>query len=75
MLSGALMVGRAPKELIEFLGYNPVIELGDNPALKIDEVLSNLEQYQSLADKNYNVALIRAPWSDRMNIIKENLGI
>ena len=75
MLSGALMVGRAPKELIEFLGYNPVIELGDNPALKIDEVLSNLEQYQSLADKNYNVALIRAPWSDRINIIKENLGI
>ena len=39
MCSGALVVGRAPRELIEVCGYNPVIELKDNYACKIENIL------------------------------------
>ena len=71
MLTGTLLAGHAPLELIAVCGYNPVIELGDNPCEKIDEVLSNIADYQKLADRNRNCAEEKAGWDKRMPMIME----
>ena len=73
MLTGSLLAGHAPSELIEVCGYNPVIELGDNPCEKIDEVLLNIAAYQDLADRNRRCAEERAGWDKRMPMIMEAL--
>ena len=47
-------MGHAPQELIDFIGYNPVIELNDaisSEALIVD-VICHIEDYQPLVDKN-----------------------
>lgn len=73
MLSGTLIVGRSPKELIDFCGYNPVIELKENTAEEIDHILENIDVYQSLADKNQAFARNHASWHSRMPYIREKL--
>ena len=73
MLSGTLVAGRAPKELVDFCGYNPVIELGDQPLNKIRAVLKSIDSYQSLADKNRQFAENHADWSFRMPIIHNSI--
>lgn len=52
------MVGHAPQELIDFIGYNPVIELTDtiSPEEQIADVIEHIEDYQSLVDKNRETA-------------------
>lgn len=73
MLTGTLIVGAAPKELIEVCGYSPVIELGDNPTQVITEILSNVESYQALVDRNRECAEEKAGWDKRMTEIMEIL--
>lgn len=73
MLTGALIVGHAPRELVDFCGYNPVIELGNQPAQQIEEILSHIEDYQKLVDKNRKFAEVHGSWDSRMSIIKEHL--
>lgn len=73
MLTGTLLIGQAPKELIEVCGYNPVIELGDNPTQVIKEILCNVENYQALADRNRECAEEKAGWDKRMSEIMEIL--
>lgn len=69
MSSGALVVGRAPKELIDICGYNPVIELGDSPVEQIESVLTHIENYEELARRNRACAESKGDWSSRMVII------
>lgn len=69
MLSGAIVVGRAPAELIRFCGYNPVVEAKSDA--EIEEVLANFERYQDLVDRNRAFAERHADWSNRMAIIEE----
>lgn len=82
MLSRIVMVGRAPKELTELIGYNPVIELNiptdstsqdisTSYSEQIKHILSHIENYQALVDKNRGTALLTAPWEIRMKLIKE----
>ena len=76
MLSGCIMLGRAPKELINVIGYNPVVEIDwDNPEKQIFDILNNIESYQELVDKNYDAALKHASWDNRMPLIKKYLEI
>lgn len=76
MLSRIVMVGHAPHELVDLIGYNPVIEVpvdemsSVNYADKIKEILSHIEDYQALVDKNRKVALQMAPWEIRMKKIR-----
>lgn len=69
MLSGALIVGRAPQELIDFCGYDPVISLGADPVDQICDILNHIDDYQDLADKNRRFAEIHADWSERIPIL------
>jgi len=55
MASGCLIVGHAPKELVDILGYNPLIESDpDDAADIVSHILKNLTDYQALVDKNRN---------------------
>ena len=74
MLSGCLMIGRAPQELIDLIGYNPTVEVDwENPEKQLINILSNISSFQGLVNKNFSVALEYAPWEKRVESIKEFL--
>lgn len=78
MLSRIVMVGHAPKELVDLIGYNPVIEMDtDHPNNQIIDVIAHIGDYQKLVDKNRGVALRLGDWTLRMKHLKiwlSNLG-
>lgn len=74
MLSRIVMVGHAPQELIDLIGYNPVIEMDfENPIEQIANILSHIEDYQDLVDKNREVALKMGDWKLRMKQVVQFL--
>ena len=68
MFSRMVMVGHAPQELIDFIGYNPVIELSDKISAEeqIADVIEHIEEYQFLVDKNYETAERLGSWNVRI---------
>ena len=68
MFSRMVMVGHAPQELIDFIGYNPVIELSDKISAEelIANVIEHIEDYQPLVDKNRETAERLGSWNVRM---------
>lgn len=67
MLSRMVMVGHAPQELIDIIGYNPVIEIDSaNPIKQITDILTHIEDYQELVDRNRAAALEHGDWQLRM---------
>lgn len=74
MLSRIVMIGRAPQELIDLIGYNPVIELDyKHPNEQIIDILNNIEDYQPLVDKNRETALKLGDWKIRMEDVMKKL--
>lgn len=75
MLSGTLIVGHAPKELVDLLGYNPVIELETDEDIgsRLSQILDNISSYQELADKNLAAAWENASWDTRMTCLLPQL--
>ena len=72
MLSRIVIVGRAPKELTDLIGYNPVIDIKrEQQNEKIIEILTQIEDFQSLVDKNRETALKMGDWNPRAKKIKE----
>lgn len=70
MLSRIVMVGRAPKELINLIGYNPVIDWDGNDASPlVSDILGNIGKYQDLVNRNYETAKKMASWEMRMKDI------
>ena len=66
------MVGHAPKELTDLIGYNPVIPIDtDNPVRQLESIINNIAEYQTLVDKNREYALKYAPWDLRINTIMQ----
>lgn len=75
MLSGMIMVGRAPKELIDLIGYNPVLDLNrENEIEHVEDIIKHAEDYQELVDKNRKTALKMADWSLRIEKIRSFLS-
>lgn len=67
MLTRSVIIGRAPKELIELIGYNPVIDMDKfDPIGQIEDILAHIGDYQSLVDKNRRTALENGSWEKRM---------
>lgn len=70
MLSGCLILGRAPKELIDLIGYNPVVDIDWNYLEEqIHKILNNIDDYQAFVDKNYETAKANASWDLRIQQI------
>ena len=80
MLSRMIIVGHAPSELVDICGYNPVLELPDDKEqinTFILDILSNIEDYQELVDRNRLTALEKGNWYIRMKGVAEwleNIG-
>lgn len=77
MYSGTLMVGHAPEELVDLIGYNPVIETDRNGIVDVvSNVLSHLDHYQVLANRNIESAKKYGDWKVRLkslqNILYQN---
>lgn len=67
MLSGCVPLGRAPKELTDLIGYNPVIELDREHAdEQVRNIVGHIDEYQPLVDRNCEVAMRKATWEIRM---------
>lgn len=74
MVSKCLIVGHAPKEMIELFGYNPVIEIDmEQPALQLKALLKNYADYRPLIEKNYQNVVQYHSWENRWKQIKEIL--
>ena len=72
MLSGIVMVGRAPRELTDMIGYDPVIALDkSNPYAQIGDIVAHIGAYQEVVDKNRETALRLGDWSLRAKQIAE----
>jgi hypothetical protein len=75
-----MIVGYAPKELIDICGYNPVLELPDDKEqinTFILDIINNIDDYQGLVDRNRQTALEKGLWSIRMkDVVKwlDNIG-
>ena len=54
--------------MVDFIGYNPVIELSDKISAEelIANVIEYIEDYQSLVDKNREMAEKMGSWDMRM---------
>lgn len=73
MASKCLILGKAPEEMIELFGYNPVIEVDmDDPAGQVFQILENFDQYEKLIEKNHRAVLTQHSWEKRWEKI-ENL--
>lgn len=74
MLSRCLIVGRAPKELIDLIGYNPVVDVDwSAPEEQLTYILNHITDYQNFVNKNYDAALKYASWDSRIKQIKSIL--
>lgn len=72
MLSRIVIVGRAPKELIDLIGYNPVIEIGkENQTERIIDIINHINNYQSLVDRNKDTAKKMGSWDIRARQIMD----
>ena len=70
MLSRTILLGHAPKELTDFVGYNPVVEIDMKHAEEqVKSILANVEDYQPLVDKNRETALKYGDWKLRIKQI------
>ena len=61
---------------MDFIGYNPVIELSDkiSPEEQIANVIEHIEDYQSLVDKNRETAERLGSWNLRMKWLMGELS-
>ena len=77
MFSRMVMVGHAPQELVDFIGYNPVVELRDDMSAEdlIADVLEHIEDYQSLVDKNRETAESLGSWDVRMKWLMDKICV
>lgn len=74
MLSRCIILGHCPQELIDMIGYNPVVEADFvDPCQQIEHILQHLLDYQPLVDKNRATACRHAPWKRRIPIIFEEI--
>jgi hypothetical protein len=74
MASKCLVVGKAPKELVDLFGYPPVVEIDmDHASSQLQSILSNFGDYVPLIERNFNTVVSQHTWGHRWNAIKEIL--
>lgn len=74
MASKCLILGHGPQELTDLFGYNPVLEAEPGHEFEqIESVLTNLDSFQDLVEKNYRRLLEVGTWKERVVTIVESL--
>jgi glycosyltransferase involved in cell wall biosynthesis len=68
MASKCLVLGKAPEEMIDLFGYNPVVEIDlERPVEQIMNLLSDYDSYIPLIEKNYKEVKEHHTWKDRFD--------
>lgn len=76
MISKCLVVGKAPQELINLFGYNPVIEIDiDDPVGQLQSIFENFPRYIPQIEKNFDTVIQKHTWGHRWAQIKDILAI
>lgn len=71
MASKCLVLGRAPKDLIELFGYNPVVEVDCNDICRqVKYLITNYHKYSDMIERNYDEILRKHQWKHRINEMK-----
>ncbi|MEO0514395.1 MAG: hypothetical protein AAF086_03760 [Planctomycetota bacterium] len=67
-VSGCVVVGRAPQELVDLFGYNPVIEIDveQDPGGRVLGVLDRIDEQQELVERNRQRVTEVGLWPERM---------
>jgi hypothetical protein len=74
MASKCLIVGHAPKEMVELFGYRPVIEIDwEDPSGQIESLLHNYHLYIPLIERNHREIMKKHTWAHRFEQIKDIL--
>jgi hypothetical protein len=70
MASKSVLLGHSPGELTELFGYNPVIEAETGREVEqIETILSNLDSFQNLVERNYARLLEVGTWRSRISAV------
>ena len=70
MASKCLIVGHAPRELVDLFGFNPIVEADfSDPAGQLLDILSKIESYQELVDRNYQRLLEVGTFASRAETV------
>jgi hypothetical protein len=70
MASKCILLGHCPTELSDLFGYNPVIEVeSGQEAGQVNSILSNLDSYRNLVERNYKRLLEVGTWQSRIPLI------
>jgi glycosyltransferase involved in cell wall biosynthesis len=73
--SKCVPVGRAPQELIDLFGYNPIVEADINHAAEqLEEIISNPAKYQPMVDRNYQRLMEVGTWEVRIRQMLQTLS-
>jgi len=74
MAAGCVVVGRAPRELIDLFGYNPLIEADmSDPARQVDAILRDIDAHAELATRNRARVMEIGTWDARVRTLLEQL--
>ncbi len=65
MMSGCILIGSTPPEMIDLFGFNPVIEVTiENMESLVLDVVNNPDKYQEASTRNHEAAKLHL-WKDR----------
>jgi len=75
MASKCLIVGHAPREMVELFGYNPVIEIDkDAPTEQLKTILGHYSDFIPLIEKNFEIVSKHHTWKNRWEQINNLLS-
>ena len=65
--SGCVVVGRAPAELVDLFGYDPVVGVDPGPKSgeRVLQIIREIGSFQPLVDRNLHSVRERGGWPDR----------
>jgi hypothetical protein len=70
MASKCVLLGHSPVELTDLFGYYPVIEVEPGGEVgQIESILSNLDSFQDLVERNYTRLLEVGTWRTRISAV------
>lgn len=72
--SKCLILGIAPREMLELFSYNPVVSIDiENAEDQVKDILKNITAYQDLIERNYEEVLRKHQWFNRRNTLESIL--
>ena len=75
MASRCLILGHAPREMVDLFGYNPVIEIDmENPVTQLLSILGDFTPYEALVARNYAAVMQNHDWCERWSRIRSMLA-